>query len=314
MKVRSVRRIVQFLALPVAYAGFIVPVMTHIIYPSIHCYACPLSVYICPVGVFQNFTKATTFPFYLLGWVVVYGVAAGRAICGWICPFGLLNDILAPINRVKKPKPSLQKLLVSFFLVALFLSAFPLDLRLAIGVFAVAAFTLFALNDLSLIKYFILTLTLVLAFLFADTIFCKSCAVATAEASIPYFFLGLAGKAPIDVRLSLPFLVHLGTLALAVCGIIVVRRFWCRYLCPMGAMLGLLNRTSLITLKRDETACNKGKCSSECIKVCSMGVKRIGRLKVIDSGDCIRCGDCVDACPNTALRLTARFGTKTDRS
>ncbi|MCX7704386.1 MAG: 4Fe-4S binding protein [Planctomycetota bacterium] len=312
MRIKPIRRMVQLLFLPVAYAGFIVPATTHIIYPSIHCYACPLSVYICPIGIFQNFVKMPSFPFYLLGWVFIYGMAAGRAICGWLCPFGLFNDFLSPLNGIRHPNRILVKILIAIFIVALFFSSYLLNPRAAVGIVAITMLTLFILHDLHFVKYLLLSVTLVMALVFADTIFCKSCAVASIEASIPHLVLSLSGESEIRVRfVSLSFMVHILTLALAVGGVVIEKRFWCRYICPMGAVLALFNRVSLVTIRHDRGRCDskEKRCSAECIKICPMGVTGIGKRRFIDSGDCIRCGACVDVCPNRELRLTVfRFG------
>ena len=85
-------------------------------------------------------------------------------------------------------------------------------------------------------------------------------------------------------------------------------RFWCRYICPFGAIMGLTNRFSALRLMRDPQKCDPKTCKTACIRACPMGVTSIPRLQSIDSTDCIRCGDCVDACPNKSLRL--RFSIK----
>jgi len=312
VRIKPVRKIIQLLFLPIAYAGFVVPSMTHIIYPSIHCYSCPLSIYICPVGIVQNFVKMPSFPFYFLGWLVVYGVAFGRTICGWLCPFGLFNDILSPLNRIKHPPRILPKIFIAVFIATMFISSYSINPRAAVGVVALTLLFLFILHDLHLAKYLLLTFSLIMALVFADTIFCKSCAVATLESSFPYLLMSLLRKSSVQVDFtSISFFVHISVLVIAICGITTTaKRFWCRYLCPMGALLAIFNRVSFITIRRNKERCEgseKKKCSSECIKACPMGVTGIAKRKTIDSGDCIRCGACADACPNHELRLTIRF-------
>lgn len=305
MRLHHIRRIVQFATLPVAYAGFIVPGIVHFVWPSIHCYACPLSIWICPIGAFQNFIKLGRFPFFVMGTVIGAGVGFGRAVCGWICPFGLLNDLLAGMNRLRTRLGAVEVLL-AIFLGLFSVSAVLVNLRAGIAVGLVSFFALFLIRRFYLFKFLFLAALISSAVVCADTIFCKVCAVATFEASIPYL---LNPESPISVNpFGSPFLIHILVGVLAILGILWAKRFWCRYICPFGAIMGLTNRFSLLRLHRSREKCDPKRCKSACIKACPMGVTTIMRLESIDATDCIRCGDCVDACPNKALRL--RFSLK----
>lgn len=61
--------------------------------PGLNCYACPLAIFACPIGSLQYFVIIGQFPFYLLGFLALLGILFGRAICGWACPFGFLQDL-----------------------------------------------------------------------------------------------------------------------------------------------------------------------------------------------------------------------------
>jgi len=74
--------------------------MTHIIFPGLHCYACPLSVTICPIGLMQNLVIYGTVPYFWIGTIIAYGLVLGRGFCGWFCPFGTLNDLLS-FNKMR---------------------------------------------------------------------------------------------------------------------------------------------------------------------------------------------------------------------
>jgi len=305
MRLRRIRRIVQFATLPVAYAGFIIPGVLHLVWPSIHCYACPLSVWICPIGALQNFVKLGRFPFFAMGTMMAAGAGFGRAVCGWICPFGLLNDLLAGMNRFRT-RLGVIELLLSLFAGLFMVSAAAVNLRAGVALAIAFFFALFLIRRFYLFKYLFLAAMLAAAIVCADTIFCKVCAVATFEASIPYAF-NPASPIPVNL-LGAPFMIHLCVGALSVVGILWARRFWCRYICPFGAIMGLTNRFSALRLLRDKEKCDPKSCGAACLKSCPMGVTGIPRLESIDATDCIRCGDCVDACPNGALRL--RFSLK----
>jgi len=70
--------------------------------PGLNCYACPLAIFACPIGSLQYFVIIGQFPFYLLGFLALLGIFFGRAICGWGCPFGFLQDLLYRLPVVKR--------------------------------------------------------------------------------------------------------------------------------------------------------------------------------------------------------------------
>ena len=255
MKLGSRRRIVQAAGLVLGLFGVTGIGMTHIIFPGLHCYACPWAVTICPIGLVQNLIAFGTPPLFWIGAVFVYGLLAGRGFCGWFCPFGTLNDLLS-FRKVRMRR------------------------------------------SLSFSKYAILLGTLIAAWLLADTAFCKLCPAASLEASIPYLFLGVA-------KVNRPFLVHMGTLGAALVGMVLVARFWCRYLCPMGALLSLFNRVSLLHLRLHPERCSG--CST-CAASCPMGLEP--HLEH-DDDNCIKCGACTEACTFGALDLVV--GTQRKR-
>jgi len=226
--------------------------MTHLLFPGLHCYACPLAVTVCPIGLLQNLVIFGTVPYFWFGAIAAYGLVAGRAFCGWFCPFGTLNDLLSFRRR-------------------------PIARRLSYA------------------KFVALAATVLLAWLFADTLFCKVCPAASLEASIPYVFLGVA-------RVNRPFLVHMGTLAATLVGMVLVGRFWCRYLCPMGALFALFNRSSLVHLSVDSSRCTR---CQECSPTCPMGLEPHAD---VDDHNCIKCGACTETCSARALSL--RFGLR----
>lgn len=247
MKIAKARRTGQLFGLVLGFFGITGIGMTHLIFPGLHCYACPWAVTICPIGLAQNLIIFGTVPYFWIGMILVYGLAAGRGFCGWFCPFGTLNDLLS-FRKVK------------------------------------------ILGALSYSKFLVLAATLIGAWAFADTMFCKLCPVASLEASIPYLIMGVA-------KVNRPFLIHMGTLAVTLVGMVLIARFWCRYLCPMGALLSLFNRVSFLKLKLDKMRCNScGVCATEC----PMGIEPHIQY---DNHNCIKCGRCVDSCHLSALSM-----------
>jgi ferredoxin-type protein NapH len=248
-----------------------------LIYPALYCYSCPYAVAGCPFGIFQksvislkegfstwNFTKAIAlFPFYLIGVIIAYGILFGRGFCGWLCPFGFLQDLFGKFNRKERITKNVDR-------------------------------------KLKYIKYFVLAASLILAAIFLDTIFCKLCPSATFFAAVPYGILFGQGLTTIWY-LSRIFIFAILMLLL----VFLAKRFWCRYLCPVGALFAPFNKISLMKIKIDRklcTACNA------CTKVCPMGIDVLKdhvekNKQRIDSLDCIICRECSKACPTGCLKL-----------
>lgn len=74
--------------------------------PVLACHSCALSWFACPIGVFVHFSGYRMFPFLALGTVALFGVLLGRLLCGWVCPFGFLQDLL---YRIRSPKIRLPR-------------------------------------------------------------------------------------------------------------------------------------------------------------------------------------------------------------
>ncbi len=73
--------------------------------PILNCYACPGTIASCPAGSAQHFVLIRAIPFYLLGVLGIFGAAVGRFFCGWVCPFGFLQDLLAKVPFKKFAMP-----------------------------------------------------------------------------------------------------------------------------------------------------------------------------------------------------------------
>ena len=109
-----------------------------------------------------------------------------------------------------------------------------------------------------------------------------------------------------DVKM-LGFFRHMGTTAAAVVGLLVVgsvfvKNLWCRYLCPYGALLGLVSLISPTRIRRDADACID---CAKCAKACP-SLLPVNRLVTVKSAECTGCLECVTVCPaQGALRLSA---------
>ena len=74
--------------------------------PGLNCYSCPGALGSCPIGALQAVlgSRDYRFAFYLTGFFMMIGAVLGRFVCGWLCPFGLVQDLLYKIPFVKKLK------------------------------------------------------------------------------------------------------------------------------------------------------------------------------------------------------------------
>ena len=108
-----------------------------------------------------------------------------------------------------------------------------------------------------------------------------------ADVKMLNFFRGMGGSAVIVI-------------ALLVCGSILVQNFWCRYLCPYGALMGLVSLLSPVKIRRDAEVCID---CAKCAKACPASLP-VDRLLQIRSAECAACMECIAVCPaEDALQL-----------
>jgi ferredoxin-type protein NapH len=291
--------------------------------PGLNCYSCPGALLSCPVGAFQNF-MATLYIWFtaegamvvkafqnfmgslhlwfspgglpdqgvivvgafqnfmdslwhwfstrglpnlgviVVGYLGFIGSVVGRLTCGWICPFGFIQDLL---YKIRIPK-------------------FPLWHKLRIG------------------KYVVLVVMVVLMpIVFVDASglghpwFCKLvCPSGTLLGALPL----LALKRTLWGTVGFYFLNKLTLLILILVAAILISRFFCRVICPLGAFYSLFSKISLVQLEFIEGNCVE--CGA-CVRTCPTGVIP---NQEFDSRECIMCLRCVDACHFRALDFGIR--------
>jgi len=122
------RRLIQIISL-IFFNAYFAGIFTglyqgklkHFISPGLNCYSCPFAITSCPIGSLQYYILIRAFPFYILGVLFLIGILFGRLVCGYICPFGFLQDIL---NRKRLFRPEKLPYLRYFVLVAIILIVF----------------------------------------------------------------------------------------------------------------------------------------------------------------------------------------------
>lgn len=239
--------------------------------PGLNCYSCPGALGACPIGALQAVITARKFQFscYVFGLLMLFGSFFGRFICGWLCPFGMVQDLL---YRIPAPEriPALRKI------------------RRLPGE-----------RCLRMLKYGVLALLVL--FLPAAVVnvagigkpwFCQYlCPSGTLMGGIPLLLTNPSLREAAGLLFSWKITVLVVVLILSV----KLPRPFCRYLCPLGAIYGAFNPVSCFRLKVDETSCiHCGKCK----KCCPMDLEAWKRP---NSPECIRCGICAEECPTGAI-------------
>lgn len=191
------------------------------------------------------------------------GAILGRLVCGFLCPFGLIQDLLHKIPFFKKIRTFrgdklLRKLKYVIFLV--FVILLPLFLTDLMGQGA--------------------------------PYFCKLiCPAGTLEGGLPLVLLNKAMRGAIGWLYIWKNTILIATIVLS----ILIYRPFCKYICPLGAFYSIFNKVSLFRYRIDGDKCvHCGKCA----KVCQMNVDPV---KTPNSPECIRCGRCRQACPKDAI-------------
>lgn len=233
--------------------------------PGLNCYSCPGALGACPIGALQAVMgdRKYSFSYYVFGSILFFGVLLGRLVCGFLCPFGLIQDILYKFKTKKFTVPK------------------RLD-----GILRYLKYVILAV--------FVILLPLFTADPFGNALpyFCQYlCPVGTLEGGIPL----VAKSQSLRQMIGGLFYWKLFLLvAIMVLSVFIYRPF-CKYLCPLGGLYGILQRFSFYQMKIDQERCDH---CGVCVKVCPMQVDVTAN---INGAECIRCGKCMDFCHTSAI-------------
>ncbi len=179
----------------------------------------------------------------------------GKSFCSWICPVGFISEYIGEFGEKINKKLFGRKLTLPKLI------DYPLrSLKyLLLGFFA---YSIFVMSAAELNKFLNSPYNIV------------------ADLKLYYFFARIS-------PFSLKVLIILFVLS------VFIRNFWCRYLCPYGALLGILSILSPVKIKREAKTCID---CGLCTKACPSGIK-VDKVNYVISDECTGCLECVDACP-----------------
>lgn len=222
--------------------------------PGLNCYSCPGAIGACPLGSLQNAVSASANrpAFYVVGLLLLFGLTLGRVVCGWLCPFGLIQELLykLPGKKIKKGRWSRGLSWLKYGVLAVFVLGIP---------------AWFAFRHVPLPG------------------FCKYiCPAGTLEGALALVLHPANG----DLRglLGSLFLLKLSVMILILSACVVIYRAFCRFLCPLGALYSLLARLALLGVKVDSARCND--CGA-CVKICPVDIRAVGDRECVHCGKCV---------------------------
>ena len=187
--------------------------------------------------------------FVLLGITLIIALLFRRAFCGYLCPFGAMQEFFGMLGR----KIFKRQLVVNP----------KID------------------KPLRWLKYIVLVLTIVMAW--------KTSEIWVSNYD-PYSALAHIFSPEELIQDSL---IGFILLIVTIIGSIVYDRFFCKYLCPAGALFGILSKVGLTKIKRDKDICIG---CNKCSKVCPVNID-VAKLDEVKTAECINCNKCVNECP-----------------
>ena len=264
---RLISQFILFISANLGALGF----KTGFCYPFFYCNSCPAATSACPLRAIEQsvykgslYWRLLLFPILILGF---FGVTSGRGVCGWACPIGLLQRLTGRIARRIKKNPRIKK----------------------IGQHRIERYLRY-IKYLNLIILVVLT-TYIIGFMFTDI-----CPVGFLTGTIPTLILYPSKFVP-NPFFWIAFIIFILFLLL----IFLIERGWCRYFCPIGAILAPFNKVSLLSVSRVDKKIFDKECihCNACVDSCPMGIDVINMNR---DPECILCGKCVNVCPKNLIK------------
>ena len=218
--------------------------------PGLNCYSCPGALGSCPIGSLQSFLSGIKFkfPYYVLGLLIFFGAVLGRAVCGFLCPFGFLQDLIYRIPFYKKNR-------------------FKID------------------RYMRYLKYLVLlVLVIILPMTFNLTpFFCKYVCPEGTIAGLMLSAVDSNVRSALGPLFTWKFIL---LLIFIVTGLIVYRPF-CKYICPLGAIYGFFNKVAVYRMTCDPDKCIKCSACAKACRMNVDPSKTPNSMECIRCGECI---------------------------
>ena len=258
----------------------------------------PYSAIYSSLDLIQLELSQPEFPWLVLGTIVLIGAVVGRAFCGWVCPIGFIQDIITTLkNRLDGVSPRTHKtakklkyyllfitMLISITLGLSLYLGIGSDYKNALDILATGPFTAFSPDGTlfgtvpALLRLLSQNLTSIIAH----------------PPTIQEVWAQINKVPPL---LAVRLLILVGFFGAAW----KVPRFWCRYICPTGALMAIFQRHSFVGIKRDPVKCTK---CPHCEIKCPMQINILDLpWEKFNDPECIMCMECIDACPHGSLSL-----------
>jgi ferredoxin-type protein NapH len=247
------------------------------VFPFLNCQACEMATGACPIGSLQASLVRLRFPLLPLVVLGIAGLSLGRWICGWLCPFGLLSDMFQRGSR-KVWRPAKAWAALKFVILGL-IFVVPLAMGLAGGADWLPFCSTFCVSGdfYGLLPFY----------------------ATTGARDFGAAFAGGNAVALVTILFHASVLLGFVWLAIQVSG-----RVFCRYVCPLGAFLGLFYKISFVRVEHVDSSCIQ---CGECEDACAMGI-HLREDDFLTRSNCISCGRCLKLCPTGARRWAFGWG------
>ena len=205
-------------------------VLKSVCVPGLNCHACPTALMGCPIGMMQYFASTHRFPWFLIAFLAIIGLISGRFTCGWLCPFGLVQDAMHAFKRFRVRIP----------------------------------------KQLNYLKYAVLVIVVIIIPYFTyEHWFSKLCPSGALMAGIPWVIWNpenpTFGRATILTdQIGALYWLKIWILGIFLMLFLFIKRPFCRTICPLGAIYAVFNSVSFVSLKVKDSCTDCGRCRELC--------------------------------------------------